>query len=188
MDFVYSIPPSLDPAIVQWYTAGITGHNESLGREDKPLAFLRHLSAIREAVADDVDGAILVEDNVTFEPNFDETMDLLLDETPGETDVLLLSHYVTDWSNITFEVPNLLCTVSKDVHGSFGYWLSRPWMERCLSLYDRPFRYLSDLTLSPELLSRTPFPDKMYMIYRPLIAKRGPRYDAYFQSYRQVSS
>lgn len=180
MDFVYPVPTDLDSTVLDWYSFGLD--SRQIGRSH--YDFLCHLSAIKQVVADDVDGAIFIESNTSFAPDFDDKMDVLLDETPGETDSLLLSHYVTNWSKITFEVPNLLCTVNSDVHGSFGYWLSRPWMERCLHLYDRPFRYLSNLDLSPETLTRTPDPQKTYMAYRPLVYKNGPRYDAYFASYR----
>lgn len=183
MDFVYHVPISLDPSIIEWMT-----WNSGEITEDQ-RTFLCHLSAIRQAMVDDVDGAIIVENNVDFVSDFDEKMDILLEETPGETDVLLLSHYVTDWSGIEFE-GDLLCTVTPNVHGSFAYWISRPWIERCLLLYDRPLYTIGQCSLHPTRISRAPhwnsilsFP-RTYMAYRPLAFKKGGCYDDYFRHYR----
>ena len=176
MDFVYYVP-TIDPTVIEWLNWGV-----SFSGNDDQKAFLCHLSAIRQAMVDDVDGAIIVEDGVDFVLNFDEQMDILLEETPGETDVLLLSHYVTDWTGIEFE-GDLLCTVTPNVYGSFAYWISRPWIERCLMLYDRPFYAIGNKSLRPECISRTP-PGKTYMSYRPLAFKKGGHYDDYFKHYR----
>lgn len=188
MDLVHRIPTEIPEEVVKWFS--YPGVTLSLSAQ----TFIRHLMAFREAINDDAvsDGAIILEENIEVAPDFDDRFDPILEDLPGDTQILLLSHYVTDWSKVTpyvitdidnQEDENLVGTPNGDVHGSFAYWISRSWMERCLHLYDRPLRTLMiDVeSLSPALLTRTP---TTLMVFQPLAYRKDtPEYTKYFEFY-----
>lgn len=165
MDLVYYLPSSVPQNLITWIS-----ESSCYPIDDLSIDFLRHLLTYRQAVNDRVDVAIILAPEMILPRNFDDLYDGLNDYF--DYDVVLLSNYITNWEGIERqeyidfdeeEFPDLsglhnsLCTVNENVKGYFAYWITRGWMERCLHLFDRPWKYFPDrLRLSPKLLITTP--------------------------------
>ncbi len=178
MDLIYRVNSQIDPSIFEWlaYSSTVSSPRHHIDR------FLGHLQAIRQAVMDNCDEAIILEEDVQLAEDFEDRVNELLYELEEDFDILLLAVCVSNWEGLQFEDEYRVCTINENVHGSFAYLISRHWMERCLSFYDRPFRTIPETDLTPELITRgTPF---VRMLEQPLVYKTTTEEDReYFRHY-----
>lgn len=170
-------PKEIDAEVLAWLTDGYHGEI------DKVISFLKHVAALKQAIAMHADCAVIVEYGAVLDPEFQKKINLVIPKIPDKYNICLLSHYVTSWDGLNFVegTDNMFCTISNKVHGSYGYWIRLNHVEHLLALYDQPLRNIPQFSLGAETISRM---GQVCMLYKPIIARLDDEnFKNYFGTY-----
>lgn len=146
-------PEKIDPEVVDWVTSGWNGCPDDI------IPFLKHLAAIRQGAAFNVEGLVIVEKGCVLAPQFEKKITALINKIPRNYTTCLLSYYIDhniDSTNVTYvqEGNKELCVLNNNVKESFAYWIKMSHAELLLSMFDKPLRSIPSFKLSPECFSR----------------------------------
>ena len=138
------VPKAVDKEVVAWLTNGWWGNHEAC------IPFIKHLSALKQAVNYETEWIVITEPDVVYHKEFKSKVGLIGTRVPPIFQICLLSTMRTKPvdNDQTFYVP------TEDTLFSFCYMIRRSHAEYLLHLFDQPFRNLIFNSLPPERLTR----------------------------------
>lgn len=116
--------------------------------------FLSHLKALRTFLQTGEPKAIIMEDDVLIDINFEERIKEISKEQDEMRpfDFIVLGFFPT--FDGLFRIGNDLCITQVRTVGAYGYLVVRETALKLVDKFDRPFRYHSKMTISSENIVR----------------------------------
>ena len=102
---------------------------------------LSHRNVWKKIVDENIDSALILEDDVRIDPDFHKKMDYYKKYCPNSYDVIFLGYSPATIKYITASINDIFVRSNK-VYGLFGYIVSRKGAEKLLKIF--PIRYQID--------------------------------------------